>query len=60
MRIWSLPDLQVLELLLKLKVQQLTGFSWLVLSHGSYGTGSALPRAVVLLAVTPHILLRAA
>lgn len=49
MRVWSLPDLQVLELLLELKAQQLRGFSWLVLSRGflwhrlssSKGCGSA-------------------
>lgn len=35
MRIRILPDLQVLELLLQLKGQQLTGFSWLVLNPGS-------------------------
>lgn len=49
MRVWSLPDLQVLELLLELKAQQLRGFSWLILSRGflwhrlssSKGCGSA-------------------
>lgn len=43
-RIWSLPELQVLELLLNPKVQQLTGFSWPVLNHGSSWHGVSISK----------------
>lgn len=58
MRMWSLPDLQMSALLLKLKVHLGTSFPWLVLANGA---GSALPISftaegwtVVLLAGTHH------